>query len=809
MKEQAHIIYNQSVKEFGNLSIRAFNVATDSEMLLDWVNRDYAVFWGMQNATLVTVEKEYKSFTQRKHYDVFVGIYKDHPAFVLERYNPNFDIINDYYTPQQGDCGIHVIVAPPSSKKTPNFTWHLFSFIMDFVFQNPLITRILVEPDIRNKKMFALCQRIGFQLDKVVELPHKTAQLAFLEKTQYQKLKKISKLNKRSTMNTLDNSVSPQQSIAHLQPKVWERVNSALIKKSICEFSHELLITPIKTKVLANGWNSYSLQADHSGTTYTFKAKPLALRHLLIKTNSIKKQVSGIEEKLDAIVFIKEFKKQLGIDAKKMPVYLEEIISTLYGSAFKISKGNPEVSELAHADFQTIEQSMTEGHPGFIANNGRIGFDSSDYRSYAPEAGNTFHIIWLAGHKSQAVYASLEDLPYDTLIKQELDANTIDAFNTVLKNKGLNPEDYLFIPMHPWQWFNKLANIFSPEIATQNLICLGYGPDQYMAQQSIRTLFNTSFPTKFYTKTALSILNMGFMRGLPLYYLGTAPKMAVWLEALLYSDPFIQETGFRMLSEVASVSYVNPYFEEFGVHNDYNKMLASLWRESPISAINENEKPVTMASFLHIDDKGNALLPEFIKTSGLSTEDWLRNYFKAYLSPLLHCFYHFDLVFMPHGENIIIVMENNIPVKILLKDITEEACILSAEVSLPPHLKRMYAEVPEDVKLLSIFTDIFDGFFRFMSSILEEHLNFSEDKFWELVASTIHEYQNRYPEHKTKFAQYDLFAPDFHLSCLNRLQLNDNKQMIDLDDPVALLQFAGILRNPIATFKKENAVQSI
>jgi siderophore synthetase component len=258
-----------------------------------------------------------------------------------------------------------------------------------------------------------------------------------------------------------------------------------------------------------------------------------------------------------------------------------------------------------------------------------------------------------------------------------------------------------------------------------------------------------------------------------------------------------------MLSEVASVSYVNPYYETYGVHNDYNKMLASLWRESPVAATKPEQQLMTMAAFLHVDHEGTALLPKLIARSGLSVADWLRRYFKGYLSPLLHCFYHFDLIFMPHGENLIMVLEDHVPVHVLLKDITEEACILNPEVELPEHLKRMYAPVPEDVKLLSIFTDIFDGFFRFMSHILVAHDGVSETLFWSLVAETILEYQDRYPENEAKFKQYDLFAPQFHLSCLNRLQLNNHKQMIDLEDPVALLQFAGTLENPIAAFKRD------
>lgn len=800
IQHQYHKIYSKFFSDFGTIEIRPFRISEDCEVLHEWVNMDYAFFWGMQGYDLQQVRQEYIKLMEPEHYDVFVGVFEGIPVFVLERYHPKQDVVGTLYPAQNGDCGIHIIVAPPRIK-LPNFTWYLFTAIMDFVFRDSSVNRILVEPDIRNKKMFALCQRIGFQLDKIIELPNKTAQIAFLDRQQH--LTSISKINKRSAMNTLDNPVSPQQSIAHLQPEVWAEVNTLFVTKAICEFSHELLIKPVVLEQLKDGWNSYILKTDNPTIQYQFNAKPLALNHLYIESASIKKYEESESVVVDGVLFIKEFRKQLGIKDTQMPLYLEEIISTLYGSAFKYLKGNPTSEELATSDFQTIEQSMTEGHPGFVANNGRIGFDSSDYRSYAPEAGNSFSLLWLAGHKSKAVYAATEALSYDVLIQQELASETIENFKESIRNKGFDPDDYFFIPMHPWQWFNKLANIFSPEIATGNLICLGYGPDQYLAQQSIRTLFNRTNPKKFYTKTALSILNMGFMRGLPLYYLGTAPKMAVWLEALLYNDPYIQETGFRMLSEIASVSYVNPYFEEFGPHNDYNKMLASLWRESPIANITEKQQAMTMAAFLHIDHNGEALLPKIIKKSGLTVEDWLQKYLEAYLSPLLHCFYHFDLVFMPHGENIIMVLEDQVPVKSFLKDITEEACILNPEVKLPDHLKRMYAPVPEDVKLLSIFTDIFDGFFRFMSHILVAHTNFEEEQFWKVVADVIQEYQDRYPEKEAKFKQYDLFAPEFQLSCLNRLQLNNHKQMIDLDDPVALLQFAGKLENPIAAFRKD------
>jgi len=53
------------------------------------------------------------------------------------------------------------------------------------------------------------------------------------------------------------------------------------------------------------------------------------------------------------------------------------------------------------------------------------------------------------------------------------------------------------------------------------------------------------------------------------------------------------------------------------------------------------------------------------------------------------------------------------------------------------------------------------------------------------------------------------FAPEFIRSCLNRLQLKDNRQMVDLSNPNGSLQFIGTLENPIAMFRnKERCSQT-
>jgi siderophore synthetase component len=230
-------------------------------------------------------------------------------------------------------------------------------------------------------------------------------------------------------------------------------------------------------------------------------------------------------------------------------------------------------------------------------------------------------------------------------------------------------------------------------------------------------------------------------------------------------------------------------------------MLAALWRESPVPLLEPGERLATMASLLHLDRDGNAIVGALITGSGLDPVTWLRRYLDAYLTPLLHCFYAYGLVFMPHGENVILVFdERGVPQRALFKDIAEEIAVMNADTALPPAVERIRADVPEELKTLSVFTDVFDCFFRFLAATLSADRTLDEDDFWSTVAACVTDYQESTPELAHRFRRYDLFVERFALSCLNRLQLRNNHQMVDLQDPAGALQLVGTLANPLARY---------
>jgi len=183
--------------------------------------------------------------------------------------------------------------------------------------------------------------------------------------------------------------------------------------------------------------------------------------------------------------------------------------------------------------------------------------------------------------------------------------------------------------------------------------------------------------------------------------------------------------------------------------------------------------------------------------SGVVATAWVRRYLRAYLRPLVHCLLAHDVVFMPHGENIVMVLDGHVPTRVFMKDIGEEVAVLG-DLPLPAEVERIRASTPDDVKALGILSDVYDGFLRDLAAILETDGVLSGCDFWGLVADTVAEHAADHPELAAAAASYDLGQAEFRNCCLNRLQLRNTLQMVDLADQAASLMFAGTLRNPAA-----------
>ncbi len=362
---------------------------------------------------------------------------------------------------------------------------------------------------------------------------------------------------------------------AHLTPANLARAQRALVAKAIAEFAHERILHPVLEG------EEYVVETPDRATRYRFRGRELALNHWLVDRESLSREYDGEQTDLDAQILIVEFADVLGIPPALLPTYLEEIGSTLASTAWKLEHHGNRSADLVDADYQDVEAAMTEGHPGFVANNGRIGFGIDDYAQWAPESGRPVRLVWLACRRTASELSCGEGIDEAGLYDGELDDTVREYFTDRLRERGLEPGDYLWLPVHPWQWTNKVAITFAPDLARDDLVYLGSGPDAYRPQQSIRTFFNVSRPDRHYVKTALSIQNMGFMRGLSPKYMAGTPAINDWVWEVVTADQTLRRCGFSVLRERAAIGYTGDVFHQLERTSPYQKMLAALVAGEP------------------------------------------------------------------------------------------------------------------------------------------------------------------------------------------------------------------------------------
>lgn len=769
-----------TLQHTGKVTMRLLQ-QTDMPTICDWLKQPYAHFWGMQQQTEQQITKAYQAIIDTPHHQAYVIEQNNNLLALVELYSPEHEsLMKAAYEVEPNDVGMHILLAPNTAPKR-HFSFEMMQCVLQSIFAQNSAARVVVEPDIANSKIHTLNKRLGFVHTQQIQLGEKAAYLGFCDKAAF---------DRHSQLFT--DSLAPLQTDYVIQPH-WQWANRHLQAKALTELVHERLLAAETTK--------QGFKVNVEGGYFIFNGRAMALNHIDIDEPSL--CFYNLNEELQPLDVLHFFSMQgpaLGLTGKRLATYLEELNATLASACFKRENNTLTAAQLANLGLQKIEAAMSEGHPAFVANNGRIGFSKADFLRYAPEVGKPFKVLWLAAHKAVCDFAHSEYFAdYPSHISDELDLTTRDAFNTALKAQNLNADDYLLIPAHPWQYQHKLSVVFANELANQRLVYLGEGDDLYQAQQSIRTLYNCSHPHKPYLKVALSILNMGFMRGLSRAYMAVTPAINDWVFAKVSQDQQLADANFTALREYATLGYAHHTFEQHALGDTpYRKMFACLWRENPNHNLNSDEQLTTMAALLHLDNNGQSLVGEWITQSGLSTQQWLHAYFNAYLIPLVHCFYAHKLVFMPHGENLILKLKNSVPVGAYMKDIGEEVALLNSAEVLPAGVERIHVSMPKELELLSIFTDVFDCFFRYLVAILVREERITEHDFWQCVTQSVKAYQHANPALNERFKEYDFFSDEFAHSCLNRLQLGNNEQMVDLTDPAGSLQFAGNLNNPVS-----------
>ncbi|WP_381804212.1 IucA/IucC family protein [Streptomyces niveus] len=582
--------------------------------------------------------------------------------------------------------------------------------------------------------------------------------------------------------------------------RLWAAAATRLLAKLLGEFAYEEIIEPLARSATANGEapDQYTLQLD-DGTPLTFTARRGAYGGWRVDPHSVEHAGQPFRDPLRFLVLARRL---LAIDGATLGHLVHELNATLVADT-RIDGTALTAAELADLDYADLEGHQT-GHPWLIFNKGRIGLSATDATRWAPESRTPSPLPWIAVSTTLATYRGVPSLSSPgRLYGSELDPATRDGFASALRSRGLDPDAYLYLPVHPWQWDEVILPLYAAEIAAGAIVPLTTDGDGRLPQQSIRTFLNTTRPDRHTVKLPLSILNTLVWRGLPTERTLAAPAVTAWMRGLYESDPFLRdECGVILLGEVASVTVTHPLYDHLPeVPYQYKELLGAIWREPLPARLAPGERARTLASLLHTDPDGRAFTAELVERSGLPAEVWLRRLFAALLPPLLRFLYRYGTVFSPHGENAVVVFdERDVPVRLAIKDFVDDVNISARP--LPEH-EGMPQEVrdtllTEEPSFLTQFihSGLFVGVFRFLAPLCQEQLDVPERTFWSLVRAEILRHQARFPELKDRFEMFDLLTPRIARLCLNRNRLHLDGYRDRADRPHAAVH--GTVPNPLA-----------
>lgn len=574
----------------------------------------------------------------------------------------------------------------------------------------------------------------------------------------------------------------------------WDRAAVRLLAKMLGEFAYEEVVEPT---ALPEVDGTYSLPLD-DGATLRFRARRGVYGSWRVDAGSITEinaahpaeggahhpaEPTGDPRTVprpfrDPLRFLARAHRLLGIDGTTLGHLIRELTNTLAADA-RIDHTAVSAARLAELDYAELEGHQT-GHPWLVANKGRLGFSAEDMARFAPEARQAVRLPWIAVSTRIAGYRGVPLLATpEHLYAQELDPSVRASFDGALRARGLDPREYLFLPVHPWQWDEWIVPHFAPAIADGDIVPLHADGDVRLPQQSIRTFTNVARKDRHTVKLPLSILNTLVWRGLPTERTLAAPAVTAWVQGRCESDPFLRDTcGVILLGEVASVAVEHPLYDRLPeTPYQFKEILGAIWREPLNPRLAAGERARTLASLLHTDPEGRAFVAELVSRSGLTPTVWLTRLFAALLPPLLHFLYRYGTVFSPHGENAIVVFDDqDVPVRLAIKDFVDDVNIsaqpLPEHDSMPEAVRRVLLTESPSFLTQFIHSGLFVGVFRYLSPLCEEQLGVPEDEFWSLVRAEILRHHARFPELKERFEMFDMLTPRIERLCLNRNRLH-------------------------------------
>jgi 2-[(L-alanin-3-ylcarbamoyl)methyl]-3-(2-aminoethylcarbamoyl)-2-hydroxypropanoate synthase len=421
--------------------------------------------------------------------------------------------------------------------------------------------------------------------------------------------------------------------------------------------------------------------------------------------------------------------------------------------------------------YDEIEAGLADGHPYHPSYKSRIGFNYAENMAYGPEFDPLLCPILLGVHREWTHLSASKSIDPARFFQDELGPDKYGECIREIRKRGLDPDQYFILPVHPWQWCEQVVTHLFEDLRNDRLIFLGKSNDAYLPQQSIRTLANRNVPAKAYLKHSLSIVNTSTSRVLAPHTVQNAPLISDWLKEVAEQDPFLRdEMRPIILREVLGLAYDRPQPEL--LHPTTYGALSCIWRESLHPYLASGEDAVPWNALCHLDLDGDPFISDWVRRHEI--EPWTRRLLETSILPIIHFLCAHGIALESHAQNMILIHRAGAPQRVALRDFHDGIRFAPELLARPERQPRLHPTpahharinrnsfiITEDSAQVRDF--LLDAFFFInlseLSIFLDERFGLSESRLWSIADDIITRYQRRFSHLVDRFHLFDLYTP--------------------------------------------------
>ena len=497
---------------------------------------------------------------------------------------------------------------------------------------------------------------------------------------------------------------------------------------------------------------------------------------------------------VDLAQVLNELSTNIGADPTQLKTFISELRNTQVKHAEVLAQRGQQ--PLREQSFNQIEAQLTDGHPYHPSFKSRLGFTLADSAQYAPEYAAIVTPLLFAVKRSTAVVSATSEISSGDVIREALGENIWNLYQQQLSDQKLNIDDYLPLPIHPWQWDEVLALECHEAIKAKDMVYLGQ-LEGYLPQQSIRTLANAEHTKGSNIKLSMSLVNTSTSRVLAPHTVANAGGISDWLADIVANDSYWQDQTKRpiILKEFFAVAYKPIYNSQ----NGYGAA-SCIWRQSIQSQLVKGESALPISALIYQDHDHQPLISPWIQKFGIQT--WLTELFQQVYIPVLHLLWKHGLALESHAQNMMLIHKQGRPQRVALKDFHDGVRFKKEFLVDHSYLDRL-AEAPAEHSavnpnsfLEAIDADELRDFcydalaFVNLAEIawfMDQNFDFSESTFWELFANVLKEYQQAHSDLSERFKLFNLFAEKVQIEQLasRRFQPEIRQRIIEKANPLA------------------------